>query len=52
MLNVYGGISPEDLDRYHDQPDTLAGLIATRTGRPRERVRAWLNSILSPWRPA
>src|SRR5690606_17071061 len=50
MLNIYGGISPDDLDRYQNQPETLAGLIATRTGRSREWVRAWLRSTLSPWR--
>lgn len=52
MLNIYGGISPDDLDRYQNQAETLAGLIATRTGRSREWVRAWLRSALSPWRPA
>lgn len=52
MLTVYGGITREDIDRYHDQPETLAGLIARRTGRSREGVRAWLNSALSPWRHA
>lgn len=52
MLNVYGGITREDIDRYQNQPETLAGLIATRTGRSRKWVRAWLSSALSPWRHA
>jgi hypothetical protein len=52
MLNVYGGITREDLERYSNEPDTLAGLIATRTGRSRRTVRAWLSSILSPWHHA
>ena len=52
LLNVYGGISREDIDRYSDQPDTLAGLIALRTGKSRQTVRAWLTTALAPWRPA
>lgn len=52
MLNVYGGVTQEDLARYSDQPDTLAGLIALRTGQSRRSVRAWLASALGPWHRA
>jgi hypothetical protein len=52
MLNVYGGVSSEDLARYSNDPDTLAGLIAMRTGRPRRSVRAWLSTALTPWHRA
>lgn len=52
MLNVYGGVSPEDLAKYSNDPDTLAGLIATRTGRSRRTVRAWLSTALAPWHRA
>lgn len=52
MLNIYGGVSREDLARYSDQPETLAGLIATRTGRSRQSIRAWLSTALGPWHHA
>jgi hypothetical protein len=52
MLNIYGGVTNEDLAKYGDQPDTLAGLIATRTGRSRRSVRAWLASAFGPWHRA
>jgi hypothetical protein len=52
MLTVYGGITSDDLARYSNQPETLAGLIATRTGRSRRAVRAWLDNALAPWHHA
>ncbi len=52
MLNVYGGVSSEDLARYQNEPDTLAGLIARRTGRSRRTVRAWLTTALQSWHRA
>ena len=52
QLNIYGGVTQEDLVRYSDEPDTLAGLIATRTGRSRDAVRAWLANALTPWHRA
>lgn len=52
LLNIYGGVSREDLARYSDQPDTLAGLIATRTGRSRRSIRAWLSTTPGPWHHA
>ncbi|HEX2099029.1 MAG TPA: hypothetical protein VHF69_00110 [Candidatus Synoicihabitans sp.] len=52
LLNIYGGVSSEDIERYSDKPDTLAGLIALRTGQSRRVVRAWLSNALTPWHRA
>ncbi len=49
-LFVYGGFTREDLEHYARQPDTLAGVIAARTGSPLQTAREWVRTALPSWR--
>ena len=42
----FSGVTDQDLDAWHNDPDTLINTISAKTGQPTSRVEAEIRSLV------